>query len=800
MDTTGHHSLSAIGEKLLKEALKRGNHKDMRIGAFYLGNWLTDVSQTVDPVAYKKAQKTGSEAAEALKRLFDRLLDDVPSWIDLPFMEPKEITLIKDARKGLADAHEKLQKELQAFLGEGKSGKLAKKFESILRFVGYFKFVIPEDKSSNLDRMDLDCYYHVFDKRFTQYYPHEHLDRPETGPNLIAAVKAKGRLNTHTKSASPNNDLYAYLREDIKIAAGALAFLDGGIPDYPNRLSWAAGTFHPDHDEFNDEMGVSHKVADTDKAWNLHLAMLGHALHAGEDYFAHSTFVENASAALPKMYKLFQRSEDAEILARRIKEWKPGIQDMDAKWKGLANDTHIATGYFDTVDTLVSLSHVLDHVLDRPGETLGNKADSIKDYEYGKLIQDTLELADQGRKVWDDPANIKGSPGYEEKKANLAVKWLREKGGTNLELMDGSEASLNKIARLLTQCGFMSSRPQKVKDDFVQGIIGLGSVAGTVGMGFSIYKILKDITTFLEGPVAWLKGYLPDLVHDFLKKYGEVYLKRMLLEYIGSKRIGCHSLIAKDSGPELLHEAAMECAMAVHWYVVFTLTRHGRERQINVARSAEGLQSRNHLYLWEWVDWLELLEYFLGHPMESTQVSHGVRNISVSILHETRKQAGTTMSPDSLATLAKEYAPTFLPIPGGPQSMTWEVIADANFPTAGLSTETKKRQINKVLAQRKDGVLTKGGVNYAFRPGIHLVIPYQKATFPDIPVEVVQRKWWYPVIVTGYDEIKKWYDENGMLPSAPKYAHAWIAISQEEQIKLADESTSARKKAENAYK
>lgn len=56
MNTSGHHSVAReAGEVVLQNALKAVNKEHLSTTAFYMGNWLADVSQAVDPVAYENA-------------------------------------------------------------------------------------------------------------------------------------------------------------------------------------------------------------------------------------------------------------------------------------------------------------------------------------------------------------------------------------------------------------------------------------------------------------------------------------------------------------------------------------------------------------------------------------------------------------------------------------------------------------------------------------------------------------------------------------------------------------------------
>src|SRR5262245_12112796 len=124
MDTTGHTALSAIGEKLLKPALEKSNaNKPLRIGAFYFGNWLTDVSQCIDPIAYRNAAKALQEVDESVQQLFDKWRFDAPSWI--PFIADDIQKQLDALRNGLRKAEKQLVDDIKTTLEAGSSGDLA---------------------------------------------------------------------------------------------------------------------------------------------------------------------------------------------------------------------------------------------------------------------------------------------------------------------------------------------------------------------------------------------------------------------------------------------------------------------------------------------------------------------------------------------------------------------------------------------------------------------------------------------------------------------------------------------------
>jgi hypothetical protein len=784
MEAHGHHVISEVGERLLKNALQSSNpSRRMRLGAFYLGNWLTDVSQAVDPVAYRNAQRKLAGLSSDIDRLFERMITDAPSWVQEALDTAPGRAALGNVRGRLADARQRLEDSISGLIGQGRSGELADAFRAVFKGVGYYKFVL--DDQGRPDGMHEGSYFAVFDRRYTQYYPHEHLDRPEEG-GVYSRAKSSEALNGRARSVLSAGDLYTYLRKDIKVAAGLLAYLDGGTANPCTHPSWAVGTFHNDQDRFVDRNGNLNPVSDDNVEWNLHLAMLGHALHAVEDFFAHSTFIEHASAALPDNYRRLSRLEQADILARRLKEWRPGFDDSNQDWRGLPDDTHVVTGYFDFSDTLVSLGHMLDKVLDRPHQGIGHDVDQALEYDYRKLLTDTLEFVSRPAAVWD--ANNPDADDYDEDTANVAVKWLHEQGGSDLRLLRQSDPNLNRVITLMQGHPLLRGRPQQVKEAFADSVRKLGVLVGGARTAFTVFEALKTVRDFFLNPLGFLREFVGDTIYDRLVRYGEVYVKNLLYAYIGALRVGSHSLIAKDGDHALFYDAGMDCAKAVHWYIVTQFLRHSSHRTVFVCRSADGQESRAAMVQREWIDWLELLEYFLSYPFSTVQTQGETMQVPGNITHVTRTDPHSIMSPDSLATLAAEYRSNYLPVRGGPSELTWEMIADANFPTAGLSTRERQRRINDVLRNQPDhAALTRDNVNYAFRGGVRLVIPCQRVSVVRRRARIVRLLWWHSVIVDGWREGR---DDLG---------HQVYSVSFEEQLRLVEEADELRSQLERAY-
>jgi hypothetical protein len=343
------------------------------------------------------------------------------------------------------------------------------------------------------------------------------------------------------------------------------------------------------------------------------------------------------------------------------------------------------------------------------------------------------------------------------------------------------------------------------KRSFLDAMRGFGRLKGYYGLGKSVFDALKDVGGFILNPVRWLSKYVKGVGLELL----EVYLKAKIADYIGAKRFGCHSLIAKDSGPAVFNEAAMECAKAVHWYVVHALTRHSRERVLAVARGGDAHENRNKISAWEWIDWLELLEYFLAHPLAETGDKGSTRFLSATTWHLTRgpsermksnsQSIQRHMSRDSLESLAREYAPTFQAVEGGPQELTWEVIADANYPTIGMSRADRRRQVNRVL-RHNGGVLAHDGINYAYPPNHLVTIPYQRVPVTVTSGATLTRRWWHDVIVKkNHDNVMAWFENGEPSARAPRDAHRWYPISRDDAFEVARDGRSHLTAREKAY-
>ena len=786
MNTHGHHDCAAgVGEPELKSSLSNVGKGSPRLTAFYLGNWLTDVSQAVDPVAYAAGAAKVDSFINGLKSMVDeiRSLSLYQTGLGLHVINDADVVAAMEKVKT------QLSEAVHLLLLDAKNGRnspLAQAMRSVFLAVGYFKFVHPEGPST----MGYKAFLEVFKQRYTQYYPHEHLDRPQILPAdpLAAAVYADvvaGKTRSKNGNVSLSPDMYAYLRDDIEIAARLLAEVD---------YKWASKVFKP-----------GQSVDDTTVDWNMNLAKLGHALHAVEDFFAHSNFIEHAALLLgedfqPKKIKIFGKEiwlqkEEHEILARRLKKYSKPADAKTADWEKLPTEESVVTGYFDFTDTVISLSHILEEAFDLKSAGLGTqivgaqeaieesvKYPGAKWHEFQKSMTEALELLSNPRQAWKN-------------EDNEVAKSLRQKYEPQYRTLTAPPVPAQVVNDMLAEPAFQGIPPE-IKKAAMDGIVYLGKAHVGYKNVKSVYTAIKTLVEFMEGPVAWIKKFLVDAGLDWAKHLVIHYMEERALDAVGQKRIGCHSLLAKDHGGEWLYEHQKNCAKAVHWYVVHTLTRWARPQTAWVCKAmwdAKGSAQLNCIDQHHWLDWLELLEYFLRHPATLTETVQKTVTFCGTVVHVVRAEVE-----DSLENLAKQYAATAFQTEQHP--LTWRRIADFNFATAYATEHEAKKIINRALKDTGLGYQVRPP-NYAFKPGVRVLIPDQKVKMT-VNVVTKEKETWYREIMKNktWTVFKGWEDPKERKSHAPFEPHTIVWIKEDEMIQLVGGETMKRKAAENRYR
>lgn len=472
MNTHGHHDIAGdAGLPELAAALAAAGKGTPRLGAFYLGNWLTDLAQLLDPLPVDSAEQKASEALEALAGATSELAGDVVAafFVEESGGVPVDLleTIAASVRDETQQAVDDLRREIRAsvrWFAETRRDRqewLFGEIRNVIYLVGYFKFVHPL-REGDSPRMHYPAYRAVFDERLTQYWPHDHLDRPAILPRSRAEQQARGDAPPDYRSEISRRarasgerldpDLYAYLREQIEVNAGTLGEVE---------LDWARTAFLP-----------GAPADDTDLDWNLGLARFGFALHAVEDFFAHSNFVEHAALRLGEDYLQGRMSPfDEAVFLRRLKRWRASPPD---DWTSLAPEPEVVSGFFTGGDTAFALLHLAE-------ETLGlDVEDPFRDDPDRRLPEDEIDRA------WEEAEKAASAA------AQLAEAAAREaaRAATRAPGSPEAEAAQKEATRLAADAARKAQEAARRAVD---------------AAGRQISKTLFDTLAFVEDPEATLK-------------------------------------------------------------------------------------------------------------------------------------------------------------------------------------------------------------------------------------------------------------------------------------------------------
>jgi len=759
----------------------------------------------VDPVAYStgslKAKKAIDSAVAGMKKAIDAILNELLAAIFVPIDLPGARRLFEPLKPDLTEYAEEAKEALNAKIDffvemqtNERDARLATFFRSAFLVVGYYKFVHP-DAPGQQPRMNFECFMRVFGRptdtrgaigtnpandrpgAYTQYYPHEHLDRPEILPPQDPPVFAPG-LQTLARpfrvargkepgTRSPRRkdrldpDLYSYVRDQIEMTAGLLAEV-----------------------ELQMERALAEGIRDDDPEWYISLAKLGHALHQVEDFFAHSNWVELAAQRLGEKFlaeKIPSRL-GVEFVDRALttyqKRLRRHLTSPLGRWQAHPPEDWVVTGFFDFQDTLISLAHVSEELwggdVPDPYAEVHARIEIAKDvvehprtaqYRVQQVMQQTLEFLTDPRKALKD-------------RDNGVAQSLRDRYEPDLNKLRRPGVSREVAEQVAREVPLLSGAPGEVQEAFFDVIVE-GSRAYKIGrLSLTIYQTINEIAEFIKNPLGWLTDWLPEYLKDRLKDALKFYVKERVYDWVGANRIGCHSLLAKDHGREPFYEQQKECATAVHWYIVNTLLHRPAEKS--------GV----------YVDWLELLEYFLRNPLQPKSGSYReVRaNVPVTLVHVV-SHGEQLKAKDPRYSLEDLYRWSAI----NPRRFTWRTIADANFGTKDLPLKEAQDRINQILQDRSWGVPVTAP-NYAFKAGLPVHIPQQRmsaifrVSIGDDPTwfrEVLQKDW---TVFKGYDD-----PETGTSESPLKH-HTPVMISGDQLALLIRRGEKLRREAREVYR
>jgi hypothetical protein len=721
MNPEGHERIANdVGLPILVAAFRERGHERIPLNAFPLGNWLTDVQQFVDPVVANP---------ELAKRRLGELADEIVSSIFFCKPGPEPCTPGADPSAGwigtlqgqIAEVVRARQRSIEDALEfllaatgapeDTRRNLLFDAFRLTFRIWGYLKFVHPVTPSLRLDheprtgdRMSVDAYFAIFEELFTQYYPHDHMDRPELRNPPQDPPDYRSEIATGPRAQGPSNlvpDLYLYLREDIEIAAGRLARAE---------VDFAQAMFD-----------VNQRPRPYDIGWNMALARFGRALHSVEDFFAHSNFTEQAATLLGRDH--IPSSNDIvgrQIFQLRLLQWQRIIPGQPVPTP--VTESNLVTGWFDMQDTIISLIHGVELMFGvrlrnpqvRVADALAavRKAGTRQDvllFDAQQLLYETSELLDNPRRALEDREN------------SVAQRVRDQIPVTGL----GQPITEDTVRRLLRDSPVFQAFPVPVQTDMVNVLVALHGAYQIGSTTYTAYKAIKSIYDFVSDPLATALGWVRTALGEAIAEAVQFYAEDRVLAILGSRRVGCHSLIAKDHDEAVLHDHSWNLAAGVHWYVLSVFAR----RHPDLPPLPQSRQD---------VDWFDLLEFFLRHPRGGRNLVASELNLCAPAIHVVDNIGRL----DTLATLGIRYARTSC----ASGSFSWKTIADANFKTAGRSVRDTQRIVNRVLATRGTGYVVRDGINYAFKPGLLVVIPNQRLKLDVYRLEDASTIWWREVL------------------------------------------------------
>lgn len=664
----------------MREAL---GEKFLATGALYLGNWLTDIRQLVDPIAYSQFAQS---IAGALRTVAKEIIDTLP--------EGEPATTLK----GRVDAAvAEMTGALEIILAPNDSPEkisLGELFRYLMFVIGFLKFASVSAKPEL--RIPYELYERLFGApnvsadasrsvmrpwEFSRYLPHEHLDRPPLDPNMpdpAYAPRLGPSLQSGARSAKRRTqtipDLYSYLRDDLEMMAGNLARVD---------------LFCEAH--------LQGKVSGAPAAWAEVIALLGHTLHQVEDFFAHSNFVELSSHALganvfEKLIGVDHSRAEVErahnIVSRRLKRYGDPIPPRVAE---IQDEDWIVTGFFDTRDTLISIAHFIEEALESADEVHAvSRSGSADDSKVPWFLQLIEFLA---------------NPWYAIERGTAVATLLSDVTRQRIAKTKIIDPTLRDRISVDLAIAFipLQRAPVRVVESFRAFVmLAIRQDSDRPSAATVMADLLRIRDAFLS-PLRWLEMMLPPILRVVFRENLAIGVGK-ITEALGADRIGCHSLLAKDYGTEPLFQMQFECSKAIHWYIVATLLRWRKPDPTHI-------------------DWLDLLEFFMANPLppNTTTAGRPPARFAVTVIH-TVTEGDALASSDPTRSLESRYKASAVDA----ARFTWRSIADANFDTYGKPVAEVREKINLALSRNSWGRPVKPP-NFAFREGLKLLIPDQRA-------------------------------------------------------------------------
>jgi hypothetical protein len=461
-------------------------------------------------------------------------------------------------------------------------------------------------------------------------------------------------------------------------------------------------------------------------------------MHGVEDFFAHSNFVEHACRIMDSSFidkniidhGWFSSKKDKHknLFSKRIRRYEnPSDSDLgnDAEkceikieednknWQTkLKTETDIVTGFFDTTDTIISISHLFFDFVEpdilNPKKLFEETLTNILDYFPGPVK--SIDYSS-----YPPPYNKLQGKGFENKdltKPDVSAEVI----GillSDLKLRTDQNDGIKKYNQeIIIMIQALTS------DELKNGLKLTYNLWKTCRM---IFKIVTDPVGFITDQLKSLKKYIK---HNVFIDTSIFIGAKYLAEYYGHTRIGSHSLLAKDTKESFLYEYGMNCAKSTQWFILKYLFRW-----LDKTWTFENNT--------KWINWVQLIEFFLRHPASDyIKEIETIENIAaITFQFELNKGMSPSDYENAFLKMAesKKYASSFTPTKYC--KYYWEAIIDVNFHVrenmekenrGNLSYEKinvqRKRILKKVFSSSKFWKLNPTNKKHY----IALLLPFQK--------------------------------------------------------------------------
>jgi len=592
------------------------------LDAFYLGNWLADLSQVKDPHGILEAatkrgnttiKKVVSENVLKLKPLIEESLGSfIIDYInELPKVskEKKELWTSETLRylkieiKELFDlVEEEIVNKLDLFITSKKINEFIK---HLIHFKAYVKFVRPENGKSR-EKIQYDIFNKIFNIYFTQYYPHEHLDRPDSKLTL-----KEHSISTHTgihyadKVDDERENVYKYIVDAIKVIIGQLHELD---------KEWAKPLF-----------SGKERIDFSSEEWQLGLSKFGHILHLIEDFFAHSNFIEIAvlninANEISEMFlnnalqnKATSRNQlsDEEIkkiewITDNVLKFKKRLEKYHAQETPFPNgqdiEDNIVTGYFDVQEAFLAIFDSILNLIVPKSDNDKTAVDKIFSEFMDTMFEITIKLINEFKPLVTVGSSIKMVTIFRnalhDVKENIINSHLHTIS-THSTIKKDIGKIITSLFSAMDSCGVVFVRFIRLIKNVLSRLSDFDSTFGVITK--SIETLLQSYSFLINATFGVYR--ISKTLNFSASSLIEVEsISKILFTRINSNRIGSHSLLSKDMPDSPLYKEMFNCAKTVHWHIVDAMVRWSDEKWIKSTPKQE------------WIDWEKLIFHFLGHP------------------------------------------------------------------------------------------------------------------------------------------------------------------------------------------